>query len=100
MAGPVCEHPHFPQGQKQDRGNGPNQLYLHDGKGAYTECAAERGVAEGTTLGFGSWFFDADNDGDLDILASNFTDEEYTRVLKVLRRRSRGTGTTLERPCM
>ena len=26
--------------------------------------------------------FDADNDGDLDILASNFTDEEYTRVLK------------------
>ena len=22
-----------PQGQKQDRGNGPNQLYLHDGKG-------------------------------------------------------------------
>ena len=55
---------------------------MSDGKGGYTEAAHERGVAWGTTQGFASWFFDVDNDGDLDILASNFTDEDFVTVLE------------------
>ena len=48
----------------------PNQLYINQGDGTFTEEGVERGVAGHTPMGFGSWMFDHDNDGDLDILAS------------------------------
>ena len=70
------------EGEEQAPGNGPNHLYMNTGKGSFKEEAAERGVAWGTTQGFGSWFFDYDNDGDVDILASNFTDEDFVKVLE------------------
>ena len=60
---------------------GPNLLYLNTGKGRFVEVAEERGVAHGTPQGFASWMFDIDNDGDLDIFASNLTDEEFADIL-------------------
>jgi hypothetical protein len=51
---------------------GPNALYINQGDGTFTEEGAKRGVAHGTPMGFGTWMFDYDNDGDLDILASQF----------------------------
>jgi hypothetical protein len=58
----------------------PNQLYINQGDGHFIEDGAARGVAEGTQMGFGSWMFDHDGDGDLDILASNFAVPEETVV--------------------
>ena len=57
-------------------GVGPNQLYINQGDGTFKEEAAERGVATGTPMGFASWMFDYDNDGDMDILATTFVEVE------------------------
>ena len=55
----------------------PNQLYIAQGDGTFVEEAAARGIgAEESPMGFGSWMFDYDNDGDLDIMAANFARPE------------------------
>ncbi|MEE2751372.1 MAG: FG-GAP-like repeat-containing protein [Myxococcota bacterium] len=54
----------------------PNQLYINQGDGTFVEEGAARGVAKGTSMGFAAWMFDYDNDGDMDILASNFSRSE------------------------
>jgi hypothetical protein len=51
---------------------GPNRLYRNDGAGedgkvTFTDVAPEAGVAEPSGLSFATWFFDFDNDGDLDL---------------------------------
>ena len=69
------------KGEPARDARGPNLLYLNDGKGRFHEVAEERGVAHGTPQGFASWMFDIDNDGDLDIFASNLTDEEFADIL-------------------
>jgi hypothetical protein len=59
----------------------PNQLYINNGDGTFSEEGVQRGVSDGSAMGFAAWMFDYDNDGDLDILASNFARSEE-RVVK------------------
>jgi hypothetical protein len=47
-----------------------NQLYINNGDGTFSEEAAIRGVATGAQSWTGH-FYDADNDGDQDLLVSN-----------------------------
>jgi tetratricopeptide (TPR) repeat protein len=51
---------------------GTNRLYINKGDGTFSEEGEKRGVAQGTPVGFSTWMFDYDNDGDLDIVAANF----------------------------
>jgi hypothetical protein len=46
---------------------GPNQLYRNNGDGTFTDVAARMGVTEPVRRSFATWFFDYDNDGDLDL---------------------------------
>jgi hypothetical protein len=49
---------------------GPNRLYVNDGEGVFAYGELEAGV-DNTWFGWGTWFFDADLDGDKDLLAVN-----------------------------
>jgi tetratricopeptide (TPR) repeat protein len=63
----------------------PNQLYINQGEGTFKEEAAVRGIGEeDTPMGFAAWMFDYDNDGDMDILATNFArpEEDVVRHLR------------------
>jgi hypothetical protein len=51
---------------------GPNRLYRNDGDGTFTDVAVEAGVAEPSGLSFATWFFDFDNDGDLDLFVADY----------------------------
>lgn len=50
----------------------PNRLYHNQGDGTFRDVAAEVGVAE-PMFGFGSWFFDFDNDADLDLFVADYS---------------------------
>ena len=52
----------------------PDALYMNQGDGTFVDNAEAAGVQWGTPVGFASWMFDHDNDGDLDILAANFVE--------------------------
>ncbi|MEC7241291.1 MAG: CRTAC1 family protein [Myxococcota bacterium] len=55
----------------------PNQLYINQKDGTFKEEGSARGLGESDTpMGFAAWMFDYDNDGDMDILASNFARPE------------------------
>src|SRR5439155_8733788 len=51
----------------------PTSLYMNFASGAFREEAFPRGLGDATVerLGFGARFFDADNDGSLDLLIAN-----------------------------
>jgi hypothetical protein len=51
----------------------PTSLYHNEGRGLFTEEAFAAGIGDATLnrLGFGVRFFDADNDGDLDLIEAN-----------------------------
>jgi hypothetical protein len=51
---------------------GPNRLYRNDGDGTFTDVAIELDVAEPVGRSFASWFFDYDNDGDLDLFVADY----------------------------
>jgi hypothetical protein len=51
---------------------GPNRLYRNNGDGTFTNVASETGVIEPRARSFGTWFFDYDNDGDLDIFVIDY----------------------------
>ncbi len=50
---------------------GENRLYLNQGDGTFVDVAQERGVIH-PLASFSSWFFDYDNDGDLDLYVSTY----------------------------
>jgi hypothetical protein len=49
----------------------PNRLYRNEGHGRFIDVAPQLGVTEPFAT-FPSWFWDFDNDGDLDLLAFSF----------------------------
>lgn len=59
----------------------PNQLYINQKDGTFKEEGLSRGFGKSDTpMGFAAWMFDYDNDGDMDILATNFARPENTVV--------------------
>ncbi|MCB1229654.1 MAG: CRTAC1 family protein [Verrucomicrobiae bacterium] len=52
--------------------DGPNRLYKNYGNGSFIDVAAGVGV-DGPERSFPAWFWDFNNDGNLDIFASNYT---------------------------
>lgn len=50
-------------------GGGPNRLYRNDGDGTFTEVGEKLGVVE-PVAGFPCWFWDFNNDGNLDLYAA------------------------------
>jgi len=52
----------------------PNRLYRNKGNRTFTDVAAESGVRE-PSKGFPTWFWDFNNDGNLDIYASAYWSE-------------------------
>jgi hypothetical protein len=50
----------------------PNQLYINDGDGTFTESAAALGVDEPSKRRGNSLLFDYDNDGDLDLMTFGY----------------------------
>ena len=52
---------------------GPNQLLRNNGDRTFTDVAVDMEVTEPSRESFGSWFFDYDNDGDLDLLVVDYS---------------------------
>jgi len=52
---------------------GFNRLYRNRGDGTFHDVAAELGLAGDDARTFGTWFFDYDNDGDLDLWVNDYT---------------------------
>lgn len=50
---------------------GPNRLYHNNGDGTFSDVAAKAGVVK-PTESFPAWFWDFDNDGNLDLFASAY----------------------------
>jgi hypothetical protein len=50
---------------------GPNRLYRNDG-GTFLDVAPKMGVVEPSARSFATWFFDYDNDGDLDLFVADY----------------------------
>ncbi len=51
---------------------GANRLYRNRGDGRFDDVAEAAGVAEPRGRSFACWFFDVDNDGDLDLFVAGF----------------------------
>lgn len=51
---------------------GPDRLYRNRGDGTFEEGAEPAGLADSPRISFASWFFDADNDGDLDLWVNDY----------------------------
>ena len=51
-------------------GGGPNRLYHNEGDGTFVEIAEQVGVLD-PVAGFPCWFWDFDNDGNLDLYVPN-----------------------------
>lgn len=58
-------------GAEGGKGGTPNQLFLNDGKGAFLEAAAERGVLDVAGRGRAVQWIDYDRDGVLDLHVAN-----------------------------
>jgi hypothetical protein len=51
---------------------GPNRLYRNEGDGTFVDVAAAAGVEEPVGRSFACWFFDWDQDGDLDLFVADY----------------------------
>ena len=51
---------------------GPNRLFRNQGDGTFIDVAAELGVRQPEGRSFATWFFDVDNDGDLDLFVADY----------------------------
>lgn len=56
---------------------GPNRLFRNNGNGTFTDVAEALAVQQPVDPSFATWFFDFDNDGDLDIYVSNYSNPHY-----------------------
>ena len=65
--------------ESPDRIDGANALYRNDGNGAFTDVAAEAGVAELMGLSNGGCAADYDNDGDQDLYVTNWGSSKLFR---------------------
>jgi len=54
---------------------GPNRLYRNDGDGHFTDVAPQLGLTEPERESFAAWFFDFDNDGDLDLFVADYREQ-------------------------
>ena len=52
---------------------GPNRLYRNLGNGTFQDVAPELAVDAPTNNSFPTWFFDYDNDGDLDVFVASYS---------------------------
>jgi hypothetical protein len=52
---------------------GPNRLYRNRGDGTFQDVTAQAGVAEPSGRSFAAWFFDFDNDADLDLWVNDYS---------------------------
>lgn len=52
---------------------GPNRLYRNNGDGTFVDVALQVGVDTPAGPSFATWFFDYDNDGDLDIFVADYS---------------------------
>ncbi len=68
---------------------GPNALYRNNGDGTFTDVAPELGVTEPAGRSFATWFFDYDNDGDLDLFVACYRAEVENIAADVLGRPTR-----------
>ena len=84
---------------------GKNRLYRNNADGTFTDVADQLGVAEPAGASFASWFFDYDNDGDLDLfvaaydctladIVSDYRDQQHSGVSPRLYRNDRQSGFT------
>ncbi len=51
---------------------GPNRLFRNDGDGTFSDVAPALGVTAPEDRSFATWFFDFDNDGDLDLFVVDY----------------------------
>ena len=51
---------------------GPNRMYQNNGDGTFTDVAPDLGLTQPEGRSFASWFWDFDNDGDLDLLVADY----------------------------
>ncbi|MDB4767056.1 FG-GAP-like repeat-containing protein, partial [bacterium] len=51
---------------------GPNRLYRNDGDGTFVDVAVQSGVTK-PIASFPAWFFDFNNDGNLDLFVTSYT---------------------------
>lgn len=73
--------------------NAPNQLFIGDGAGHFVEDGGNRGVDDSRASVTGS-FFDAENDGDLDLYVANYNITKDTAGLEPYRAEFEQTGKT------
>ena len=61
---------------------GPNRLYRNRGDGTFVDVARQLGVTGPERKSFATWFFDYDNDGDLDLFVADYNGP-LSRVVEV-----------------
>lgn len=73
----------------------PNEFYLNNGDGTFTESAAAFGIDEPTKRRGNAMFFDYDNDGDLDLMTFGYPSKPYQNLdLHTMFRNDGGPGFT------
>jgi len=71
--------------------DGPNRLYHNEGDWTFVDRALDMGVAE-PVESFATWWFDADNDGWLDLLVTNYSGRDRAKEVAAYYK-NRATGT-------
>jgi hypothetical protein len=74
---------------------GPNRLYRNDGGMRFTDVAPELGLVRPAGRSFSCWFFDYDEDGDLDLWVSAYESELADVALSALGQPNAGVA-----PCL
>ncbi|MCA9320664.1 MAG: CRTAC1 family protein, partial [Planctomycetes bacterium] len=75
---------------------GPNRLYRNEGDGSFRELAGQLGV-DGPLMSFATWFFDYDNDGDLDLYVAAYVEQVPASVASYFGKEVRGARNHLYR---